>query len=115
MDVDLVINYIYEKANNRPFIGGNHDNSIYSLLYLPNSIGLETLKTGYDSTGREFLYTEGVSNPYYILNMEKETDSKNRFDRRLTLKYELTKWLYARGQNNKRLLSIKKNPVHTRR
>ena len=98
MDVDLVMNYVFEKANNRPFIGGNHDNSLYSLLYLPNSIDIETLKPGYDSTGREILYTQGVSNPYYVLNKEKESDSKNRFTGSVTLKYEFTNWLYLRGR-----------------
>lgn len=52
IDVDLVLNYVYEKAMNRPYIGGNHDNPFYSLLYLPNSIDIEALKPGYDSTGR---------------------------------------------------------------
>ncbi|HET6993931.1 MAG TPA: SusC/RagA family TonB-linked outer membrane protein, partial [Chitinophagaceae bacterium] len=98
IDVDLVLNYTYEKSDNRPFIGGNHDNSLYSLLYLPNSIGLDPLKPGYDSTGREFLYTQGVSNPYYLINKELETDSRNRFRGSLTLKYDITNWLYLRGR-----------------
>lgn len=98
MDVDLVLNYTYDKANNRPYIGGNHDNSLYSLLYLPNTISLETLKPGYDSLGRELLYTQGVSNPYYIINKEKETDSRNRLMGSATLKYEITNWLNVRGR-----------------
>jgi TonB-linked SusC/RagA family outer membrane protein len=98
VDVDLALNYTFEKANNRPFIGGNHDNSLYSLLYLPNSIGLETLQPGYDSTGREVLYTQGVSNPYYIINKEKEVDSRNRIRGSLMLKYLITNWLYVRGR-----------------
>lgn len=98
LDVDLVINYTFDKANNRPYIGGNHDNSMYSLLYLPNSIGLESLKPGYDSTGREVLYTQGVSNPYYVINKEKEMDSRNRLMTSATLKYSITDWLYVRGR-----------------
>lgn len=98
VDVDLALNYTFEKANNRPYIGGNHDNSLYSLLYLPNSIALETLQPGYDSTGREVLYTQGVSNPYYIINKEKEVDSRNRIRGSLMLKYLITNWLYVRGR-----------------
>ncbi len=98
LDADIVFNYTFEKSNNRPFIGGNHDNSLYSLLYLPNSIDINTLKPGYDSTGREVLYTQGVSNPYYILNKEKEVDKKNRLTGSLTLKYDITNWLYLRGR-----------------
>ncbi len=98
MDVDLTLNYTFEKSNNRPYIGGNHDNSLYSLLYLPNTIGLEALKPGYDSTGREVLYTQGVSNPYYLINKEKETDSRNRFRGSVMLKYDITNWLFVRGR-----------------
>lgn len=98
LDVDLALNYTFEKSNNRPYIGGNHDNSLYSLLYLPNSIDLPALQPGYDSTGREFLYTQGVSNPYYVINKEKETDSRNRIRGALMLKYLVTNWLYVRGR-----------------
>ncbi|HEX7905459.1 MAG TPA: SusC/RagA family TonB-linked outer membrane protein [Chitinophagaceae bacterium] len=98
MDVDLSLNYTYEKANNRPYIGGNHDNSLYSLLYLPNTIGLKSLQPGSDSTGREVLYTQGVSNPYYLINKEVETDSRNRFRGSVMLKYDITNWLYVRGR-----------------
>lgn len=98
MDVDLVLNYTYDKANNRPYIGGNHENSLYSLLYLPNTIALKTLQPGYDSLGREVLYTQGVSNPYYVINKEKQTDSKNRLMASATLKYDITSWMYVRGR-----------------
>lgn len=98
LDAEVTMNYIYEKANNRPYIGGNHDNQFYSLLYLPNTLDIKTLAPGYDSTGREFLFTQGVSNPYYVVNKEREQDVKNRLMGSLTLKYQFTKWLYARGR-----------------
>ncbi|MBN9299224.1 MAG: SusC/RagA family TonB-linked outer membrane protein [Filimonas sp.] len=98
LDADVVINYSYEKANNRPYIGGNHDNQFYSLLYLPNSIDIASLKPGVDSNGRELLYTQGVSNPYYIVNYEKEKDTRNRLTGSISLKYQFTNWLYARGR-----------------
>src|SRR6185312_6068498 len=42
LDADIVVDYSYQKANNRPFIGGNHSNQFYSLLYLPTNIDQET-------------------------------------------------------------------------
>lgn len=98
LDADIVVNYNYEIANNRPFIGGNHDNQFYSLLYLPNSLDINSLKPGIDSNGRELLYTQGVSNPYYIVNYEKETDTRNRLTGSISLKYQFTDWLYARAR-----------------
>ncbi|MBN9383556.1 MAG: SusC/RagA family TonB-linked outer membrane protein [Chitinophagaceae bacterium] len=98
VDVDVVLNYSYEKANNRPYIGGNHDNQFYSLLYLPNSLDIASLRPGVDSNGRELLYTQGVSNPYYIVNYEKEMDTRNRVTGSIGLSYQITPWLYARGR-----------------
>jgi len=95
---DVVLNYIFEKANNRPFIGGNHDNQFYSLLYLPNSLDVSSLNPGYDASGRELLYTQGVSNPYYIVNKEKEFDTRNRLTGSVSLNYDITNWLYTRGR-----------------
>jgi outer membrane receptor protein involved in Fe transport len=93
-----VLNYIYENAHNRPYIGGNHDNQFYSLLYLPANIDQKTLAPGYDSTGREVEYAASISNPYYIINKEKESDTRNRLTGSGTLKYQITNWLYARGR-----------------
>jgi hypothetical protein len=98
LDVDLVLDYIYEKGNNRPYIGGNHDNSFYSLLYLPSNINIETLKPGYDANGREVQYAASISNPYYVINKEQEEDKKNRLIGSATLKYQFNNWLYARGR-----------------
>jgi TonB-linked SusC/RagA family outer membrane protein len=98
LDLDVVFNYTYEKANNRPFIGGNHDNSFYSLLYLPSNVDIETLKPGYTPDGSEFLFAQGISNPYYVVNKENEVDTKNRLTGSVSLKYQFTDWLYARGR-----------------
>lgn len=58
LGVDLVLNYTYEQANNRPFIGGNHSNLFYSLAYLPGNINVDWLKPGYNPDGTEFSYAE---------------------------------------------------------
>jgi len=98
LDADVVLNYSYEKSNNRPYIGGNHTNQFYSLLYLPNSLDIVNLSPGVDSIGRELLFTQGVSNPYYLVNYEKETDTRNRLTGSISLKYQFTNWLYVRGR-----------------
>lgn len=98
LDVDLVLNYIYEKANNRPYIGGNHNNQFYSLLYMPPNIDLKTLAPGYRPDGGEFIYASSITNPYYVVNKEKETDINNRLIASLGLSYQINNWLYARGR-----------------
>jgi TonB-linked SusC/RagA family outer membrane protein len=98
LDVDLVFDYIYEKGNNRPYVGGNLTNAFYSILYLPSNIDLATLKPGYDANGREIQYAASIPNPYYVVNKEQEEDKKNRLIGSASLKYQFTKWLYARGR-----------------
>lgn len=98
LETDLVLNYIFEKANNRPYTGGNVSNLFYSLLYLPANIDIETLKPGHNPDGSEFTYADFVSNPYFITNREKEEDKKNRLTGSVSVKYDFTSWLYARGR-----------------
>jgi TonB-linked SusC/RagA family outer membrane protein len=98
LDADIVVDYSYQKANNRPFIGGNHSNQFYSLLYLPTNIDQETLKPGHTADGREFQYAASISNPYYVVNKNKETDSRNNLRGSIILKYQFTDWFYARGR-----------------
>lgn len=98
LDVDLTFNYSFQKSNGRPYIGGNNGNQFYSLMYLPANIDQRTLAPGVDSTGKEQLYTQGVSNPYFVVNYQKEEDTRNRLRGGITLKYQFTDWLYARGR-----------------
>lgn len=95
---DVVANYVYEKADNRPFIGGNVANVFYSLLSLPANIDIESLSPGYNPDGTEFTYADFVNNPYFILNKEKEADTKNRLSGSLSLQYDFSEILYARGR-----------------
>jgi TonB-linked SusC/RagA family outer membrane protein len=98
LDLDAVLDYSYEKAMNRPFLGGNTSNIFYSLLYLPGNIDVNTLKPGYLPDGTELEYAAGVSNPYFFVNKVHEDDERNRVTGSVALKYQLTDWLYARGR-----------------
>ncbi|NML40019.1 SusC/RagA family TonB-linked outer membrane protein [Chitinophaga sp. G-6-1-13] len=109
LNADVVLNYTQEKANNRPFIGGNNSNLFYSLAYMPGSIDIETLKPGYNPDGSEFSYANGISNPFYVVNKTKEVDTKNRLTGAVNLKYAFTDWLYARGRITRDYYSSARN------
>jgi TonB-linked SusC/RagA family outer membrane protein len=99
MTADIVLNYTMEQADNRPFIGGNHSNLFYSLVYLPGSIDVDNLKPGYNiEDGREFTYAGSISNPYYVVNKTKQVDTKDRVTGSVNLKYAFTDLFYARGR-----------------
>ncbi len=106
---DIVLNYTMEKANNRPFIGGNVSNLFYSLAYMPGSIDVENLKPGYTPEGKEFSYANSISNPYYVVNKTKQVDTKNRLTGSVSLKYDVTKWLYLRGRATRDYYSANRN------
>ncbi|NJN27832.1 MAG: SusC/RagA family TonB-linked outer membrane protein [Cyclobacteriaceae bacterium] len=98
LKADIVLNYIYEAGENRPFIGGNVSNLFYSLAYLPANLDVETLKPGYNPDGSEFTYADFINNPYFIINKDKEEDIKNRLIGSLSLQYDFTDHIYLRGR-----------------
>ncbi|HEY6900987.1 MAG TPA: hypothetical protein VI233_10105, partial [Puia sp.] len=98
LSVDAILNYTYQKASNRPYTGGNTSNIFYSLLYLPGNINIDNLKPGYKPDGTELQFADGISNPWYFVNKEKETDVRNTLTGSVSLNYQFTKWLYARAR-----------------
>lgn len=109
LNVDISLNYTMEKANNRPFIGGNVSNLFYSLAYMPGSIDVENLNPGYGPDGKEFSYANSISNPYYVVNKVKQVDTKNRLIGSISLKYDFTKWLYLRARATRDYYSAYRN------
>jgi len=108
-NADVVLNYTMEKANNRPFIGGNVSNLFYSLAYMPGSIDVANLMPGYGPDGKEFSYANSISNPYYVVNKTKQVDTKNRLTGSVSLKYNLNKWIYLRGRATRDYYSANRN------
>ena len=76
LETEVIFNYTYEKAKNRPFTGGNVSNLFYSLLYMPANLHQEALAPGYNPDGSEFTYADFINNPYFIINREQEKDTK---------------------------------------
>jgi TonB-linked SusC/RagA family outer membrane protein len=109
LTADVVVNYTMEGAKNRPYIGGNHSNLFYSLVYLPGSINVDNLAPGYGPDGKEFTYASSISNPYYVVNKTKQVDTKDRFTGSVTLKYALNKFLYVRGRATRDFYSSDRN------
>lgn len=98
LTADIVLNYIMEEADNRPFIGGNHSNLFYSLVYMPGNINVDQLRPGYGPDGKEFTYAGSISNPYFVVNKTEQEDTKDRVTGSLSLTYSFTDMLYARGR-----------------
>jgi len=100
LSVNVVLSYTIEKAKNRQRIGGNYSNVNYTLLQLPTNINVLDLNPGFDETGAEIgLNDEGIpTNPYFVTNKIYEEDQRRRVNGSLEIKYDFTKWLYAKGR-----------------
>ncbi|HTE09988.1 MAG TPA: SusC/RagA family TonB-linked outer membrane protein [Chitinophagaceae bacterium] len=108
LETEVILNYIYEVANNRLYTGGNVSNIFYSLMNMPANLNIATLKPGYNPDGSEFSYADFVTNPYFAINKEKETDKNNRLTGSVNLKYQFTKWLSARGRMTRDYYNFKR-------
>jgi hypothetical protein len=98
--VNAVLNYTLENANNRQRIGGNYSNVNYTLLNLPTNINVLDLRPGIDSMGNEIgLTSMGIpTNPYFVTNRIVEQDQRRRINGSLEIKYDFSKWLFAKGR-----------------
>jgi TonB-linked SusC/RagA family outer membrane protein len=100
LSVNVVADFINEKAQNRQRLGGNYSNVHYTLINLPSNINVSDLAPGYDTLGKEIgINNQGIpTNPYYTTNKIHQDDERRRFIGSLELKYDITPWLYAKGR-----------------
>lgn len=100
LSVNTVVNYTDEAATNREIVGGNASNLHYTIVNMPTNVNVLDLKPGVDSTGAELgLTTMGIpTNPYFVTNRMHEEDERRRINGSLEIKYDFTKWLYAKGR-----------------
>lgn len=98
--IDAKANYIDQRAKNRPNLGGSPDNPVYSMWYLPRSVGLDQLKNYRTNAGLPVIWTEQyqtaadgsvlapssfafaksplLSNPYWSENLNTNYDNRRR-------------------------------------
>ncbi len=95
------INYSHEYNQNAPNIA-NQDNSIpTSLMALSNSMPLEVLEANkYNAQGNEYIYSRFMNrtNPYFTLADQFQNIRRDRIFGNISVKYDLTKWLFVQGR-----------------
>ncbi|MEO5944458.1 MAG: SusC/RagA family TonB-linked outer membrane protein, partial [Ferruginibacter sp.] len=104
LKLQLNINYADEQYINPPQIGTQGDGVVNFFNRTPVSIPLEAYRdnafdpvTGGEYKTNGFLGT--VNNPYVpILSGQKYKEERNRLLGTTTLRYDITKWLYAQGR-----------------
>lgn len=100
------VNYADEDYINPPQIGTQGDGVVNFFTRMPISVPLEAYRDHAKdpATGAEWK-TNGfqgtVNNPYYPLqNGQRYKEDRNRFLGTATLRFDVTKWLYAQGRFN---------------
>ncbi|QJD81442.1 SusC/RagA family TonB-linked outer membrane protein [Spirosoma rhododendri] len=99
LTVTGTVNYANELNNNPPQIA-QQDNSTPTVIYtLANSLPLDVLEANQinPATGNEYVYSRFMNrtNPYFVLNNKFETIRRDRLFGNLTVRYNVTSWLYA--------------------
>jgi TonB-linked SusC/RagA family outer membrane protein len=102
----LNINYADEDYINPPQIGTQGDGAVNFFNRMPISTPIEAYRdhaknpaTGAEWQTSGFLGT--VNNPYFPLqNGQKYKEDRNRLLGTITLRYDITKWLFAQGRFN---------------
>ncbi|RNC65521.1 SusC/RagA family TonB-linked outer membrane protein [Proteiniphilum sp. X52] len=99
-------NYVFEKFNGRSNLSDGNGNTNASLLYRANSFDVRWLERGSESAdwgttddGKELIggTNEYFNNPYWLQYRKTNEMNKNRLTGSITLRYDITDWLYAQG------------------
>jgi len=95
-------NYIFENVKGRANLSDGNGNTNATLLYLANGYDVRWLKAnnGTSSDGTEDQPGNNVyfNNPYWLQYKKTNNTDKNRLTGAITLRYDITDWLYAQGQ-----------------
>jgi len=110
LDVNASINYITQKGNNRP-TAGLYFNPLTGLYFFPRGLDFNTYKNEYEvfdktrnTNVQNWTANKDVEqNPYWILNRNKNFDTRNRIFSTIGLNYKLTEKvnIMARGNIDK--------------
>ncbi|MCH7402792.1 SusC/RagA family TonB-linked outer membrane protein [Belliella kenyensis] len=108
---DIKVQYMNTEANNRP-VGGNNSGNYYgTVLNLPNTVDMLSLKEGMDRKGVQQVWYNPQSsqvNPYWASNNILNQDVRNRFLMNATIQYKFTDWLNAQFQAGTDIFTTKR-------
>ena len=92
---DGKVQYIRNKANNRPISGNNGNNSALGMYTFPRSLDIRDFKNCVDENNNMVWWNESGNNPYWMSNYSLNQDSRDRFLMNASLKYKVFSWLTA--------------------
>jgi TonB-linked SusC/RagA family outer membrane protein len=102
LKVDAMINYIDEKAQNKPQLSDGPQNS-GNINFLATNVNQIALQPGYDvnsPVGAEIQYNDDiyVTNPWFVVNRYINNIDRKRIISAITAKYQITPAIWALGR-----------------
>ncbi|MEO8532611.1 MAG: SusC/RagA family TonB-linked outer membrane protein [Flavobacterium sp.] len=97
---DVVAQYNIDKSNNRVTVSDAEANPNWGTYMIGNTVDIRNLAPGYDANGVEQAWNPVAvaTNPYYVVNKIKNSDTKNRFIGMLNVKMNFTPDLFLQGR-----------------
>ncbi|MEG1236644.1 SusC/RagA family TonB-linked outer membrane protein [Flavobacterium plurextorum] len=97
---DVVAQYNLEKNNNRVTVSDAEANPNWGTYMIANTVDIRNLAPGYDENGVEEAWNPVAiaTNPYFVVNKIKNSDTKNRFIGMLNVKLNFTPELFLQGR-----------------
>ncbi|WP_245812573.1 SusC/RagA family TonB-linked outer membrane protein [Salegentibacter echinorum] len=91
---DVKVQYMNNKAINRPLGGANVSNAFLTMYLLPRSVDITDFSTPKDEFGNMTWYNSSNQvNPYWNAKYNTNKDSRDRFLLNGSVKYEFADWL----------------------
>ena len=92
---DGKVQYIRNKANNRPVSGNNNNNSALGLFTFPTTLDIRDFENCIDENNEMVWWNKDGNNPYWMSKYSLSDDSRDRFLMNASLKYKVLSWLTA--------------------
>lgn len=92
---DGKVQYIRNKANNRPVSGRNSNNSALGLYTFPTTLDITEFKNPIDENNNMVWWNTSGNNPYWMSKYNLSEDKRDRFLMNASLKYKILSWLTA--------------------
>ena len=92
------LTYIDDNVKNRQYTNANNRNPVNTYVHMARSTSLEELKHYKDESGKETATNRNTSNPYWIINENPTSDTRDRLQGAFNLTIRLPKNIQLKGR-----------------
>jgi TonB-linked SusC/RagA family outer membrane protein len=100
LTIETKVNFISDKAKNRPILADGAGNANFQAMFLPTSLDINTLRPGVKANGDELLFTNNTyaTNPWFAANNFINNTLRNRLIGSVSARYTFDNGLFLQGR-----------------